>query len=177
MLAPPGRAVTTDPDPEPAEPTPPVTSGWVQPDPSARPSRRGPFLAFGCLVVVVLVALPLAATAILDSSSGAPEIESLGFGTGGSGCVLGVKAQTFPSGTPVRVVVQFTPELAAGSTVTVRVAKDGGPLDDLGVVNIDTPSDCISGATASLEPGHYHVEVEVRPSVMPAITGDFVVES
>jgi hypothetical protein len=74
-------------------------------------------------------------------------------------------------------VAQFSPELAAGSKVTVRIAKDGGPLDDLGVVNIDTPSDCISGATAALEPGHYHVEVEVRPSKMPAMTGDFVVES
>ena len=104
-------------------------------------------------------------------------MQSLGFGTGGSGCVLDVTSRTFPSGTPVRLVAQFTPELAAGSTVTVRVAKDGGPLHVLGVVNVETPSDCVSGTTAQLEPGRYHVELEVSQSQMPAITGDFVVGS
>jgi len=177
--APQQPTVMTDRDPEPADPTPPVTSGWIQPDPSTRPSRRGPLLALGCVVIVVVlfIGLPLIATAILDSSSGGPAMQSIGFGTGGSGCVLDVTKSTFASGTSVRLVAQFTPELAAGSTVTVRVAKDGGPLDDMGVVNVDTPSDCISGATAQLEPGHYHVELDVRPSVMPAISGDFVVES
>ena len=67
---------------------------------------------------------------------------------------------------------------AAGTTVTIKVAKDGGSLeDDRGVVNVDTPSDCISGAIIPLGAGHYHVELDVSQSAMPAITGDFVVES
>ena len=102
-------------------------------------------------------------------------MQSVGFGTGGSGCSLDAIARTFPSGTAVRVVAQFTPELAAGTVVTVGVAKDGGSLEDLGVINVDTPSDCISGATTPLEPGRYHVELDVRPGTMPPIAGDFVV--
>ena len=149
---------------------------------SARPSGRGPVVALGCLVgavllVVVFVGLPLIATAILNSSSGAPEMQWIGFGTGGSGCVLDVTTETFASGTPVRIVAQFTPELAAGTTVTIKVAKDGGTLEDRGVVNVDTPSDCISGAMTPLGPGHYHVELDLSQNSMPAITGDFVVES
>jgi hypothetical protein len=174
--------MTTGLDPEPADPTPPVTSGWIQPGPSARPSRRGPILALGCLGVVVLfvglvVGVPLVAVAILDASAGAPAMQSIGFGTGGSGCVLDVTTHTFASGTPVRIVAQFTPELAAGTTVTIKVAKDGGSLEDRGVVNVDTPSDCIGGAMTPLGPGHYHVELDVSQSSMPAITGDFVVET
>lgn len=169
--------MTTDPDPEPTDPTPQAGSGWIPPDPSPRSSHRRGFLALGCLVVVLFVGFGLIATAILDSSSVGPAMQSLGFGTGGSGCVLEVTARTFPSGTPVRLVARFTPELAAGTTVTVRVAKDGGTLDEMGVVDVKTPSDCISGATAPLEPGHYHVELDVRPSMMPPITGDFVVAS
>ncbi len=66
---------------------------------------------------------------------------------------------------------------AAGTTVTITVAKDGGSLEDRGVVSVDTPSDCISGAMTPLGAGHYHVELDVSRSAMPAITGDFVVES
>ena len=169
--------MTTIPDPEPTDSRPPAASGWIRCHSSTRSSHRLGFLAFGCLVVVLLVGLPLVAAAILDSSSGGPMMQSIGFGTGGSGCVLDATATSFPRGTSVRLVAQFTPELAAGSTVTVRVAKDGGPLDVLGVVHVETPSDCISGSTAQLEPGQYHIELEVSPRMMPAITSDFVVES
>ena len=141
-------------------------------EPDARKRRRRPLL-IGCfLIVALLIAAPLVLTAIL----GGPSFQSIGFGTGGSGCDLTNVASTFPRGVPIRDVLMFSPELAAGGTVTIKVELNGTELVDLrDTVKVDEPSGCIYGTWPALEPGHYRVEYKVSPSKMPPISGEFEV--
>ena len=143
----------------------------------ARERRRRPFL-IGCFLIVALViAAPLVATAILDQSgSSGPNTQSIGFGTGGSGCTLTNVASTFPRGVPIRDVLTFSPALEAGGTVMITVELNGTELVDLReTVKIDEPAPCIYGTMTPLEAGHYRVEYEVSPSMMPPISGEFEV--
>ncbi len=141
----------------------------------ARERRRRPLL-IGCfLIVALLIAGPLVATAIFDQlgSSGA-DSQTIGFGTGGTGCTLTNVALSFPRGVPIRDVLTFSPALPAGGTVTIKVERNGTELVDLReMITVDEPSDCIYGTMPSLEIGHYRMEYEVSPSTVPAISGEF----
>jgi len=62
-----------------------------------------------------LIGAPLAMTALLDMAGDGPSTESIGFGTGGSGCDLTGTGHSFHVGTPVHVVAHFSPDLKGGT--------------------------------------------------------------
>jgi hypothetical protein len=142
-----------------------------------RPGRRSPLL-LGCIVVAtLLVAGPLIATWILDQpgSSGA-DFQAVGFGTGGSECTLTDVASSFKQGVPIRDVLTLSPDLPAGSTVTVKVEMNGAELVDLrDTINFTEPAACIYGTLSGLEVGDYRVEYGITPSTMPPASGTFSV--
>jgi hypothetical protein len=130
----------------------------------------------GCLLLGgLLIAAPLIATAILDQSgSSGPDIEAIGFGTGGSGCTLTNVASSFPLGVPIRDVLTFSPALPAGGTVTIKIAKNGSELvDRRETIKVTEPAACMQGTLSPLQVGHYRLEFEVSPSTMPPISGEF----
>jgi hypothetical protein len=148
--------------------------GSIPPVDASRRSRRTALLFALAIVGVVLIALPLLATAILNGSSGTPDIESVVFGTGGTGCAVETAATTFASSDTIRVVAQFTPDVPVGSTVTIKVSKDGSELPAAGgTMAIATAANCISGTLIPLDPGHYLLEVAVSPGSLPPIGGTF----
>ena len=75
-------------------------------------------------ILLSVIGAPLIATAVLDSSgSSGPDIETIAFGTGGSGCTLANVGSSFAPGVPVRVVVEFSPALPAGGTITINARE------------------------------------------------------
>lgn len=178
-------AASADPNEAPAAPLLPGTAspgpptGWIPPGGPAGPRRRRPLL-IGCLAVgALLIAGPLIFTAIHDQAgSSGPDIQTIGFGTGGSGCTLTNVTSSFPLGVPIRAVVTFSPALPAGGTVTVKVEMNGMELVDLRrTIKIEEPAPCIYGTMPPLEAGRYRVEYEVSPSEMPPISFEFDVTS
>lgn len=162
------------PRPDASNPTDTGTPSPVTDEPTAsRRIRR--LLLPGCLMIgVLLIGGPLVATAILDGSAPAGDIQTLGFGTGGSGCNLDRVTRTVTAGTPVHMVGTFSPELSSGSKVVVTVSVDGTAQPDLGgTIDIATPSDCVNGTIAPHLPGHYVVRLKIEPSTMSALEGTF----
>jgi hypothetical protein len=162
--------------PEPAvapDASPRQPSAWAPPPPVARPRR--PLLIAGLLVAAVVVALPLIATWILDSSpASGPSLVGVRFGTGGSDCTLTGEASSFKLGVPVRAVLTLSPPLAAGGSVTVKVELDGRELVEQGhTITVDEPAPCIHGTLSPSEVGHYRVEYTITPSGLPPVSGTF----
>jgi len=128
-------------------------------------------------ILISVTGAPLIATAVLDSSgSSGPDIETIAFGTGGSGCTLANVGSSFAPGVPVRVVVEFSPALPAGGTVTVtiNVPENGTTRVALGgTIKMAEPTPCVSGTLPPLGAGHYRVEAEASPSTTPPISGEF----
>ena len=150
-------------------------AGWIPPGGPDGPRRRRPLL-IGCLLVgALLIAGPLIATAILDQSgSSGPDIQAIGFGTGGSGCTLTNVASSFPLGVPIRDVVTFSPALPAGGTVTIKLSENGTELVALrDPTKVGAPAACVSGTLSPPGAGHYRVEAEASPSTMRPISGEF----
>jgi len=167
-----GRPEQNGPTPLPQWLSPP--GGSIPPVDAGHRSRRTALLIAIAVVAVALVALPLLATAILDGSSGTADIESVVFGTGGTGCVVGTAASTFASSDTIRMVAQFTPDVPVGSTITIKVSKDGSELPAAGgTMAIGTAANCISGTLIPLEPGQYFLEVAISPGSLPPVGGTF----
>jgi len=126
-------------------------------------------------ILLSVIGAPLIATAILDSSgSSGPDIETIAFGTGGSGCTLANVGSSFAPGVPVRVVVEFSPALPAGGTITINAPENGTARVALsGTIKMAEPTPCMSGTLPPLGAGHYRVEAEARPSTTPPISGEF----
>jgi len=124
-----------------------------------------------------VIGAPLVTTAVLDSSgSSGPDIETIAFGTGGSGGTLANVGSSFAPGVPVRVVVEFSPTLPAGATVTINVPENGTARVALGgTIKMAEPTPCVSGTLPPLGAGHYRVEAEASPSTTPPISGEFCV--
>ena len=165
------------PEATPGSPGPPTA--WGVPDASGLP-RRQRRLLLGCLLVGALaIAAPLIALYIYEQSgSREPEVMSVGFGTGGSGCNLTNVVSTFPLGVTIRNVATYSPALQAGSTVTITVERNGAELVDLrDTINIEQPADCIYGTISPPLAGHYRVQYELSPSNFPPISGEFEVTS
>lgn len=149
---------------------------WRLPDEPAASRRTRRWLVPGCVIVGALLFIggPLVATAILDGSAPAGDIQILGFGTGGSGCTLDGVISSVALGTPVHMVGSSTPGFASGSKVIVTVSVDGSPQTDFGgEIDIDTPSDCVSDIITPHLPGHSAVLLEIESSSKPAIEGAF----
>ncbi len=130
----------------------------------------------GCLlaVPVILVAMSLGAVYLFSQVNPGPNIQSLGFGTGGSECELANVADTFAVSETIRFVAEFEPELPAGATVTVSIERDGVELTDLGdSITFDEAVPCIHGTVPVSEPGHHRVVLVVEPSSMPPLEGEF----
>lgn len=103
-------------------------------------------------------------------------VQSIGFGMGGSGCTLANGAASFPAGSSVQMVAEFSPPLAAGETVTITVSKDGTNVaDGSGTLQLDQPQSCIGGTLPTLAAGHYKVVIASTPkgTGMPALAGEF----
>ncbi len=170
---------STDSTSEHGPSLPSLAAGWVMPPRrGGRGGRRR--LLTGCLIGAVLVGaasivLPLFAMAILDgSTSTGPDVISLGFGTGGSGCTLSDVASSFPVGVPVRSVLTLPPDLPAGETVGTRMLKDGAEI--AGAHQTITPREgdtCIYVTLPELEVGHYRMEFDVHSDQMPPTGGEF----
>ena len=126
-------------------------------------------------ILLSVIGAPLIATAILDSSgSSGPDIETIAFGTGGSGCTLANVGSSFAPGVPVRVVVEFSPALPAGGTITINAPENGTARVALsGTIKMAEPTPCMSGTLPPLGAGHYRVEAEAKPSTTPPISGEF----
>jgi hypothetical protein len=145
----------------------------------ARPSRSRR-LASGCAIIVALAVVgSLIATLVLDTSGPrATDIQSVAFGTGGSGCDVTGVASSFPLGVEIRDVVTFSPALPTGVSVQIRVEHNGTELTEMReTLTIVEPAPCIHGAMTPPEVGHYRVVYEINPSSMPPISGEFDVTS
>jgi hypothetical protein len=159
-------------------------SGWATPPGTSRPSRARR-LANGCVIVVALAVVgSLIATLALDTSAPrapdmqAPDLQSVAFGTGGSGCDITGVASSFPLGVEVIDVVTFSPALPTGATVQIRVEHNGIELTEMrDTLTIEEPAPCVHGAMTPPEVGHYRVVYEISPSSMPPISGEFDVTS
>jgi hypothetical protein len=159
-------------------------SGWAAPPGTPRPSRARR-LANGCVIVVALAVVgSLIATLALDTSGPrapdiqAPDLQSVAFGTGGSGCDITGVASSFPLGVEVIDVVTFSPALPTGATVQIRVEHNGIELTEMhDTLTIEEPAPCVHGAMTPPEVGHYRVVYEISPSSMPPISGEFDVTS
>jgi|GEM_PF-1878248 hypothetical protein len=95
-------------------------------------------------------------------------------GTGGSGFTLANVGSSFALDVPVRVVVEFSPALPAGGTVTIKLSENGTELVALrDPTKVGAPAACVSGTLSPPGAGHYRVEAEASPSTMRPISGEF----
>ena len=160
-----------------AEPSSP-RAGWLPPGPAGNRRRWQTPLAIGCvLAAALLLAGPLIFLAIYNlSSTGSPSMQAVEFGRGGSGCMVTMAGDSFPHGTRVRIVATFSPALPAGSTVLIKVHRDGTELTSRReILRIDEASDCIYAEHEDLEAGRYRIVYELESSAMPPLSGEFEV--
>ena len=101
---------------------------------------------------------------------GASESASIGFGTGGVDCDLESVGSTFTAGSTVRMVATISP---LPPNVTIQASKDGEPLHDPQVVELDGTVPCAYGELPDLEPGRYQVVVTIPGSPLPPLTAEF----
>lgn len=157
--------------------------GWLRPDSS--PIRSGPpggippspgrnLRRIGCLIALLLLALPLIATAVLDATGpGGTGRVSVGFGTGGSECTLTGTANSYVVGTPVRLVVTLSPAPKAGATVTITTMREGAErVSSRETVEVDPTDTCVFGTLPELEVGHHVVRVAFDPSSTPPVEAE-----
>jgi hypothetical protein len=138
----------------------------------------------GCASVTVtttsttVVESAAAAPAPSTVSGGGPDLLSLGFSTNGDKCDSGDSVETFAVGVPIHVVLEMSPALPTGGTVTVTTEKDGVEiLEARQTITVTEPAPCIYGTLHDLEAGHYRVTYAVSPSAMPPFSGEFDVTS
>ena len=97
----------------------------------------------------------------------------MGFGTGGSECELTGTAESYVVGTPVHLVVTFSPALPAGATVTITTMREGAErVSSRKTVELDPTDTCVSGTLPELEVGHHVVRADFDPSSMPPFEAD-----
>jgi hypothetical protein len=117
-----------------------------------------------------LVRLALVALLLSGGCSG-PQVETIGFGDGGSGCEITHPASSFPAGATVWMVATFEP---LPSSVTISLSRDGAPSSGPTKVDLDGSQPCVNGTFPNLEAGHYEIVINTIPeSQMPPLTGEF----
>jgi hypothetical protein len=106
--------------------------------------------------------------------AGAPEVQSVGFGTsfgtGDSSCVLAGVASSFPAGATVAMAALFSSPVP--SSVSISTTKDGVVVQDPVTIQPDVLG-CINGRLPRLEAGHYRIVMTVPASQMPPLVGEF----
>lgn len=104
----------------------------------------------------------------------APSVVTVAFGSGGSGCSVTGEASTFAVGEPIHMVATFSPPLAAGTTVTMTIERNGSELPGgRDTLSTTEPTPCVYHGLQHLEVGTYRVRYSVEPGSMPPATGDF----
>ncbi len=107
------------------------------------------------------------------------DVEAIGFGIGGSDADGSIKTpkSTFTTTDPVRMVANWWPSLADGTTVTILLTRNGDPVDRYPVTtHLSESTKCVHGAVSQgyLAPGHYRLDLE--PDTARAIGGEFDVK-
>lgn len=144
------------------------------------PVAKAKGAAIGCLWIVALgpLLLTLGIVALIFLGSQVGSIDSMGLGTGGSGCELTNKASSFAPGNEIRMTAEFSPPLPAGVAVTVHMTGNGSEVAGYPqTLALDVATECVSG-TLSADPlpaGHYVITVTHDGAVMPPLTGEFEV--
>lgn len=103
--------------------------------------------------------------------------ETIAFGIGGTECHLGTIADTFAPTDPIRVNVAYTPDLPAGTTVTIHLTRGGIELKHYPqTLSFDSATHCIFGSVFPdpLSAGHYRFEVV--PDTAPSVADEFDVK-
>ena len=160
-----------------AEASPPH-AGWLPPAPAENRRNWQTPLAIGCVLAAALfLAGPLIFLAIYNlSSAGSPSVQAVEFGRGGSGCTVTMTGDRFPHGTPVRIVANFSPAIPAGSSVLIKLHRDGTELTSRReILRIDEASDCIYAEQEDLAAGRYRIVYELESSAMSPLSGEFEV--
>jgi hypothetical protein len=107
------------------------------------------------------------------------DVEAIGFGIGGSDadCSIAKPMRTFAPTDPIRVVANWWPSLPAGTVVTIRLTREGEPVDGYPVTtSFKDSTKCVFGTVweGILPVGHYRLEV--APDTARAIGGEFDVK-
>jgi hypothetical protein len=107
------------------------------------------------------------------------DVEAIGFGIGGSDkdCSIKTPLETFAPTDPVRMVANWWPSLATGTTVTIQLTRGSELVGGYPVTTHLTESTkCLHGSVSSgyLAPGHYRLDV--MPDTARAIGGEFDVK-
>ncbi len=140
-------------------------------EPPNRASRRRGVLIAASLVLVVAAIVAIYLVLVGPSSA-----SRLGFGTGGTECDLDERRSSFTVGEPIRIAVDFNPELVIGTEVAFRLLRDGTQVESYaGSLILAEPTPCIH-TTLSGEPlpaGHYQFEVVVASDTVPPLSGEF----
>ena len=101
-------------------------------------------------------------------------LEMMGFGIGGSECALDQMARTFAPDDAIRMTAEYTPGLRVGTSVTIRLLRDGTQVDGYPVeVHFASETRCVFGnvSPGTLPAGHYRLEV--APDTAPTIGAEF----
>lgn len=128
----------------------------------------------GTLLFVLVAQLVRGGT----GSGRGPDLTTLDFGVGGNGCDLERSARVFSPAEAIVAAARFAPPIATGSTITIRLTRDGTMMVDYPVVQVaDDPWPCVYGVVASppIAPGRYRWEIEIAGSPMPPLAGEFTV--
>ncbi len=132
--------------------------------------RRLPALA----ILLLAIGTPFMAACTDQSGSSGPDMMSVGFGTGGSECSLTDTGSTFPHGVPIRTVLEMSPALPTGGTVTVKLEKDGIELVEARqTISVTEPAPCVWGTLPDLDVGHYRMTYGTSPGQMAPVSGEF----
>ena len=108
-----------------------------------------------------------------QSGASGPDLVSVGFGTGASGCTLTGSATTFPVGSEFRSMLEMSPPLPIGGTVTLVIEKDGAEVHREVGEPVTEPRPCMSGTWNAFAAGHYRFIFTITPSQMAPATGEF----
>lgn len=99
------------------------------------------------------------------------EIETLGFGTGGTGCETTGTASTFRHGTLIHMAASFSP---APKHVDISITRDGTADPHSGGIDLGGADNCIVNDFPDLDAGHYVVTLTPTPAGnVPSLSGAF----
>jgi hypothetical protein len=70
-------------------------------------------------------------------------------------------------------VLDWSPSVPTGSTITVVVEKDGVEFGDPQTVTMNEPTSCLWGTLPELEVGRYRVTYTFSSDQMPPATAEF----
>ncbi|HEY8637096.1 MAG TPA: hypothetical protein VIL81_07505 [Candidatus Limnocylindrales bacterium] len=131
-------------------------------------------LQLGVVILVISVAIYAVVLGGFLGPGDSSSIESVGFGTGGTDCDLTTVGSTFAPADPIRSVAEFSPELPAGTVITMRLSLGGKELYGYReTLTLDTASGCISGPVSDIPLAAGHYRWAVSPDSGPEAIGEF----